>query len=136
MLFCGRIARSTNMSQTETTAVMPIRLVLVDDHAMFRQGLARILEKEPEFSVVGQYTTCGEALAGLSESHATMVLLDVDLGPERALDFVHEARARKFEGHILVVTAGISSQEAVQLVQSGVSGIVHKHHSTEMLCDT
>ena len=127
---------SQTMSQTETTGVTPIRLLLVDDHAMFRQGLARILEKEPEFSIAGQYTTCAEALAALSESEATMILLDVDMGRERALDFVHEARDRKFEGQILVVTAGISSQEAVQLVQSGVSGIVHKHHSTEMLCGT
>jgi len=123
------------MSQTEIMAT-PVRLLLVDDHAMFRQGLARILEKEPEFSVAGQYATCAEALGALSESHANVILLDVDLGPERALDFVNEARQRKFEGHILVVTAGISNQEAVQLVQSGVAGIVHKHHSTEMLCET
>jgi two-component system, NarL family, nitrate/nitrite response regulator NarL len=36
----------------------------------------------------------------------------------------------------LVVTAGMSDQEAVQLVQAGISGILHKHHSTDVLCDT
>jgi two-component system, NarL family, nitrate/nitrite response regulator NarL len=60
----------------------------------------------------------------------------VDLGRERALDFVVESRKRGFEGQILVVTAGVSGQEAVQLVRAGVAGIVHKHHSTEMLCST
>jgi two-component system, NarL family, nitrate/nitrite response regulator NarL len=124
------------MSAMETISVTPIHLLLVDDHAMFRQGLARILEKESDFKVVGQFTTSAEALDALRESLATMVLLDVDLGRERALDFIHEARKRKFEGQILVVTAGISTQEAVQLVQSGVAGILHKHHSTEMLCST
>jgi two-component system, NarL family, nitrate/nitrite response regulator NarL len=124
------------MRPAETTSVKPINLILLDDHAMFRQGLARVLEKEPEFNIVGQFTTSAEALAALNGSQATLILLDVDLGQERALDFVHEARRRKFEGQILVLTAGVSAQEAVQLVQSGVAGILHKHHSTETLCNT
>jgi two-component system nitrate/nitrite response regulator NarL len=110
-----------------------INLLLVDDHAMFRQGLARVLEKEPGFKIVGQYASGSEALVALRECEAAIVLLDVDLGSERALDFLLEARKRGFEGRILVVTAGVSDQEALQLVQAGVAGIMHKHHSTENL---
>lgn len=120
----------------EATSTQVINLLLVDDHAMFRQGLARVLEKEPGFKVVGQFGSSAEALAALNESGATMVLLDVDLGQERALDFVLECKKRGFKGHVLVVTAGTSGQEAVQLVQAGVAGILHKHHSTEELCNT
>ena len=65
-----------------------------------------------------------------------MVLLDVDLGAERALDFVVGARKGGFDGQILIVTAGVSDQEAVQLIQAGVAGILHKHNSTGVLCDT
>ena len=64
-----------------------------------------------------------------------MVLLDVDLGTERALDFVIEAKQSGYQGQILVVTAGVSGQEAVQLVQAGVAGILHKHNSIEVLRD-
>lgn len=64
-----------------------------------------------------------------------MVILDVDLGSERALDFVLEARKRGFGGQILVLTAGVSGPEAVQLVQAGVAGILHKQHSSETLRD-
>jgi len=71
----------------------------------------------------------------LKKSGANMILLDVDLGPERALDFVTRAKKNGFEGQILVVTAGISGQQAVQLVQAGVAGILHKQRSTEALCD-
>jgi two-component system nitrate/nitrite response regulator NarL len=110
-----------------------INLLLVDDHAMFRQGLARVLEKEPGFRIAGQYASAAEALAALRGCEAEIVLLDVDLGSERALDFIVEARKRGFEGRILVVTAGVSDQEALQLVQAGVAGIMHKHHSTEIL---
>jgi two-component system nitrate/nitrite response regulator NarL len=97
--------------------------------------LARVLEGEAGFEVVGQFGACAEALAALPESGATMVLLDVDLGGERALDFVLECRKSGFQGQILVITAGTSGQEAVQLVQAGVAGILHKHHSTGELCN-
>ena len=111
-----------------------IRLLLVDDHEMFREGLARSLEREPDFKIVGQCSSTAAALP-LLKTGPTMVLLDVDLGPGRALEFVEAAQKTGFEGQILVVTAGISGQEAVQLIQSGVAGIMHKQHSVQELCD-
>jgi len=113
-----------------------IKLLLVDDHAMFREGLARSISREPHLKVVGQFASSTEALGSLNQSGANVVLLDVDLGAEKALDFVVAAKRTGFAGHILIVTAGASNQEAVQLIQAGVSGILHKHHSTEMLCQT
>ena len=101
---------------------------------MFRQGLARVLEKESGMKVVAQCSSSAEALAALAGSGATMVLLDVDLGSERALDLVAAAKKKGYEGQILVVTAGVSGPEATQLIQAGVAGILHKHHSIEMLC--
>jgi two-component system nitrate/nitrite response regulator NarL len=120
----------------EATNTQVVNLLLVDDHAMFRQGLARVLEKETGFRVVGQFGSSAEALAALHESGATMILLDIDLGHDRALDFVLECKKKGFKGQVLAVTAGTSGQEAVQLVQAGVAGILHKHHSTEELCNT
>jgi len=119
------------VTNNEETA---IRILLVDDHTMFRDGLARMLEKEADFTVTGQAGSATEGLAVLIQGDATLVLLDVDLGAERALDFVRGARGGGFEGHILILTAGMSDQEAVQLVQASVSGILHKHHSTDELC--
>jgi len=117
-------------------AVASIHVLLVDDHAMFRESLARLLEKEPGISVVGQSASCADALTKLAKSGANIVLLDVDLGPERPLDFILEAKKRGYSGQILVVTAGVSGPEAVQLVQAGVAGILHKHHSTDALLET
>ena len=113
-----------------------VNLLLLDDHAMFRQSMARVLEKEADFRVVGQCGTTAEAMAILQTRKVSVVLLDVDLGPERALDFVTAARRKGFDGQILVVTAGVSGPEAVQLVQAGIAGILHKQHSTEALCQT
>jgi len=121
---------------TVSSDVADIRLLLVDDHAMFRQGIVRLFEKEPQFTIAGQYATAAEALEKLSEGRANMILLDVDLGSERAVDFVLEVRKRGFKGKILVLTAGASPEEAVQLVRAGVAGILHKYHSSEELSKT
>ena len=113
-----------------------ISLLIVDDHAMFREGLARSVERQPDLKIVGQCTSASEALEALEGIGQGVVLLDVDLGAERAMDFVMGAKSKKFEGRILIVTAGMSDQEALSLVQAGVAGIIHKHQSTELLCNT
>lgn len=115
-----------------STQAQTIRLLLVDDHAMFREGLARTFEREQDLVVVAQCGSSAEALSLLAG--VNLVLLDVDLGTERALDFVASARQAEFAGQILIVTAGISGLEALQLIRAGVSGIIHKHHSGAILC--
>jgi len=102
---------------------------------MFREGLARTLEREADLEVVGQCGTPAEAMA-LLDKNIDMVLLDVDLGDARALEFVEGAREAAFTGKILVVTAGISGPEAVRLIQAGVSGILHKKQSGQILCES
>ena len=118
----------------EITAV--IRLLLVDDHALFREALAEKLAKEPDMAVMG---TCGSATEALrllrADSQPTMILLDFDLGPERVIDFLQKARDNGFSGYVLVVTAGVSGREAIQLIQAGVHGILHKHNTPQTLCD-
>jgi two-component system nitrate/nitrite response regulator NarL len=110
-----------------------IKVLLVDDHAMFREGLARMLALEQDLEVTGEASSVTEAMSCLN-AQTDVVLLDVNLGPERALDFVERAKAAAFQGRILIVTAGIGGREAVQLVQAGVAGIVHKNHPTKILC--
>jgi two-component system nitrate/nitrite response regulator NarL len=101
---------------------------------MFREGLSGCLESEPDFQVVGQFSSCAEALATIRGSKATIVLLAVNPGGERASDLVLASRNSGFMGKFLIMTAGITRQEAVLLVQAGVSGIPHKHRSIKELC--
>jgi DNA-binding NarL/FixJ family response regulator len=115
--------------------VATIDLLIVEDHAMFRQGLAESLNARPNLRVLGQCDSVSEALAAVSHLHPHIVLLDIGLGAERSIDFVVKAREAGFEGRVLVVTAGVSAQEAIQLVRGGVAGIMHKHHSSATLCD-
>src|ERR1700753_3915422 len=115
-------------------AVQEIRLLVVDDHAMFREGLGEVLAKEPDMTVVGTCESAANALTKLDSARPSLVLLDFDLGSERGFDFIVGAKRREFQGKILVLTAGVSDQEAIQLVRAGANGIVHKHNTTEVLC--
>lgn len=111
-----------------------IRLFLVDDHALFREGLIRLLEAEPDFAVVGRAGNLTEAAVGIPELKPDVVLLDVDLGGERGVELLQHPVISGQLPKILVVTAGASDREALMLVQAGVAGIMHKQKPPAELC--
>jgi two-component system nitrate/nitrite response regulator NarL len=102
-----------------------IRALLVDDHALFRESVCRALAAEPDLEVE-HCASIREALALLTERRFDLVLLDHDLGSERASQFLPAARQNGFEGRVLVVTAWVSDTEARRLLRQGVAGIFLK----------
>lgn len=110
-----------------------IRLFLVDDHALFREGLVRLLGSDPEFVLIGAEASPKSALLKLKDEAVDVLLLDYDLGDEPALHFVSALRRDGFSGKILLVTAGLPDREALQMIRAGVAGIFHKQHATEDL---
>lgn len=108
-----------------TIETTPIRTLLVDDHALFRESVSRALAAEPDLEVE-HCASIREALALLAERHFDLVLLDHDLGSERASQFLPAARQNGFEGRVLVVTAWVSETEARRLLRQGVAGIFLK----------
>lgn len=111
----------------------PIRLFLIDDHALFRDGLARLLSGDPAFEVVGIAGSADEALATLPSAGVDVVLLDYMLGDEPAAGVLAALRARGFGGRILLVTAGLPDREAREMIAAGVAGIFHKQHAADDL---
>jgi len=109
------------------------RILLVDDHALFRESVARFLDGEPGFEVAGGCGTIEEAQALLRERAVDLVLLDFDLGQHDGLDFMRVAEALRFKGKILLVTAGVSDADAASLIRQGISGIFPKHNSPVLL---
>lgn len=113
------------------TVEQTLHVLLVDDHAIFRQGVASTIA-EPNLKTE-HCGTIAEALDILSRQPVDLVLLDHDLGSERASHFLPAARQAGFEGRVLVVTAWITENEARRLLRQGVSGIFLKHAPIEEL---
>jgi two-component system nitrate/nitrite response regulator NarL len=111
------------------------RILLVDDHALFRESVARFLDGEQGFEVVGGCGTVEEAQALLRERKVDLVLLDFDLGQRDGSDFMRVAEALCFKGKVLLVTAGVSDSDAASLIRQGISGIFPKHNSPVLLAE-
>ena len=110
-----------------------IRILLLDDHALFRAGLARLLEAEPDLELVAHCSSVGEALQAVATATVDVVLLDFDLGKERGSDFLRLARERGFRGRILILTGRVSSFEVRQLIALGAAGVFLKLDPPELL---
>jgi DNA-binding NarL/FixJ family response regulator len=98
-----------------------IRLLVVDDHALFREGLTRLLENDADLIVVAKCGSAREALRAMAAVQPDVVLLDFDLGPERASEFIPHFIQGGHSARVLIVTAGVSGDDAVQLIRSGVA---------------
>jgi two-component system, NarL family, nitrate/nitrite response regulator NarL len=115
--------------------VTKISALLVDDHASFGESVARALSAEADLEV-SHCTTIAGALEALQQQPIDIVLLDHDLGVERASQFLPVARQRGFAGRVLVVTAWVSDTEAKRLLRQGVSGIFVKDSPLEALAES
>lgn len=119
------------MGNNKTTTT--IRLYLVDDHALFREGLIRLLSSEGSLELVGAAASPQEALDPLLKGDVDVLMLDYDLKGHSPVEFVLTLKASGFQGKILLVTAGLPDRDALELIRLGVSGIFHKQHATDDL---
>jgi DNA-binding NarL/FixJ family response regulator len=106
-----------------------IRLLLVDDHILFRDGLSRLLALEPDLEVVTCCGTVAEALDTVGREPVDIVLLDYDLGEEHGSHFISAARRAGYSGKVMMVTAGMTAKESSTALHLGASGIFLKHNS-------
>jgi two-component system, NarL family, nitrate/nitrite response regulator NarL len=110
-----------------------IRILMVDDHSLFRESLSRLLEADPNFIVVGQCGTVNEAISAYSDTETDIVLLDYDLGEEQGDRVLPELKRHLKNARVLMVTAGMSDASTMQAMEAGASGVFLKHSSLDQL---
>jgi DNA-binding NarL/FixJ family response regulator len=113
--------------------MIPIRLLLVDDHLLFREGIGRLLKSEPDFEVVTDCGTVGDARAIVEQCWTDVVLLDFDLGGSDGLGLISTFREIGWKGRVLMVTAGMTPEESLLALRLGASGIFLKNNSPNAL---
>src|SRR5258705_1716312 len=110
-----------------------IRLLIVDDHTLFRESLARLLQSELGFEVVANCSSLVEAIRILKSRQIDMILLDLDLGTEKGASLLDELQSIGFEGKVLLVTAGVNERDVPGMIRKGFAGIFIKHNPPAML---
>jgi two-component system nitrate/nitrite response regulator NarL len=114
----------------------PVRILLIDDHALFRESLVRLLESEFGFRVVGHCATIAEARRIVSSTTVDVILLDYDLGEEFGTDLLQDFHIRQNTVRVLMVTAGMRDSVTLNALNKGVAGVIFKHSGPSQLIET
>jgi two-component system response regulator DevR len=106
-----------------------IRLLIVDDHTIFRQGLRSMLDREPTVDVVGEAATPDEALTAVAETRPDIVLLDLRLGGDSEAEGLTlcETITKRFpQVGVLVVSTFLTDRLVTDAIRNGAKGYVLK----------
>jgi DNA-binding NarL/FixJ family response regulator len=110
-----------------------IRIVVADDHPIFRDGLCKLLALEEDFEVVAQAQDGKQVLDVLQQYAPDILLLDLKMPGLDGLATLQRLQAGKNKTRVIVLTASDDKNEFVQAMKLGTSGIVLKQTATELL---
>jgi DNA-binding NarL/FixJ family response regulator len=116
---------------TETTKT--IRILIADDHAIFRDGLRKLLESEPGMAVVGEAVDGDEAVNFAQQIKPDIVLLDLAMPVRSGLDALRALSEPPNATRVILLTAAIERDQIVEALQLGARGIVLKESATQIL---
>ena len=102
------------------------RILLVEDHASFRQAVASVLDREPEFEVVGQAGSLEEARGMLGAGPVDVAIVDLGLPDGYGGELIKELRDWSPEAQALVLSASLDKAEIARAVEYGAAGVLHK----------
>jgi DNA-binding NarL/FixJ family response regulator len=111
------------------------RIVIVEDHASFRQTLAIVFDQEPGFEVVGQAGTLAEARRTMGGSEADLGIIDLSLPDGEGTDLIEELREANPDFAALVLTASLDRMEYARAVEAGAAGVLHKSADVDTILD-
>src|SRR5689334_2213876 len=110
-----------------------IRIVVADDHPIFRDGLCKLLALEEDFEVVAQAQDGREVLDVLQQYEPDILLLDLKMPGLDGLGTLQRLQAARNRTRVIVLTASDDKNEFVQAMKLGTSGIVLKQTATDLL---
>jgi DNA-binding NarL/FixJ family response regulator len=112
-----------------------IRILIVDDHNMVRQGLTTILEKTGEMKVVASYANAVDAMSWLFGNDCDVALVDIAMPGISGIDLLKQARKEKPKLPVLIISSYPEDQFAVRLIKAGASGYLNKECAPELIVE-
>lgn len=111
----------------------PVKLVIVDDHAMVREGLRQMLNMEDDFAIIGEAEHGDEVIEKVLTLKPDVVLMDINLPGKNGIELTDELRRRAPVIKILALTADGDRYHLSQMIKAGASGYILKDADSERL---
>lgn len=112
---------------------MPVRILLVDDHAMFRQGVARILDAEPDFEIVGEANNGEDGCRLAKELEPDLILMDIHMPRMDGLQAIQTIMGYTHAPQIVVLTMSEDDDHIIEAIRRGASGYFLKNRGADEL---
>ncbi len=114
------------MSERASTPTSPLKILLVDDHEVVRQGLAALLGRRPEFSIVGDAGTVADAVAAARRFRPDLIVMDVRLPDGSGIEACREIRAELPDTRVVMLTSYPDEDAVLSAIIAGASGYLLK----------
>ena len=112
-----------------------LHIIIVDDHAIVRQGLKQILEESREMKVVAEFSNGGDAMRWIRSNDCDVVLLDISMPGRNGIDVLKQIHEEKTKLAVLVLSIYPEDQYAVRLIKAGASGYLTKEIAPEIVVE-
>ncbi len=129
------VKKSKSLAQKGSPSRKKIRLMIVDDHPLFRTGLRRIVELEEDFGIVGEIADGAEALAKARTVKPQVILMDVNLPGMNGLQVTRELTASHSETAVIILTAYHDDEQMLHALRAGASAYFPKDVNPQELVD-
>ena len=116
-------------------AMQSIKLMVVDDHSLFRRGLLSLLSQDGRFEVIGEAGDMGEALRLVARVSPDLILLDNHLPGVRGVDGITALKEARPSTRILMLTVSEDEADLAAAMQAGADGYLLKTVESDQLCD-
>jgi len=113
----------------------PIRVLIVDDHAIVREGIAALLGRQPDMEAVGEACDGAEAVARFGELAPDVTLMDVQMGGMGGVEATERIRSQSPDAKILVLTTYPGDAQVVRALRAGAAGYLLKNCIRKELLD-
>jgi DNA-binding NarL/FixJ family response regulator len=126
-------ARLKPVSADVSNGALPIRILVADDHLVYRIGIRNLIGSESGFEVVGEASDGMQAIELYRRLRPDVLLLDLRMPQKSGIEVVQAVRKESGDAHILIVTSYQTEEEVFQVLQAGALGYILKDTGREML---
>jgi two-component system invasion response regulator UvrY len=112
-----------------------IRILLADDHVMFREGVKQLLSNTPDFAVVGEASDAAQVLEKAQRTECDVVILDISMPGRDGIEVLKQLKLSTPHCHVLILSMYPEDQYGFRAIKAGASGYLTKNRASAELID-